>query len=100
MVRLTDRPDMTLDVYRGRKTTMQHVIIWEVGGGGGVRGMGVGRGAPRLVSGQLKVWPPLQYSKPWSPQYSKPSNAYDSITWYRDRLFLKDQDLIRVYSVC
>ena len=22
MVRLTDRPDMTLDVYRGRKTTM------------------------------------------------------------------------------
>ena len=23
MVRLTDRPDMTLDVYRGRRTTMQ-----------------------------------------------------------------------------
>ena len=23
MVRLTDRPDMTLDVYRGRKPTMQ-----------------------------------------------------------------------------
>ena len=23
MVRLTDRPDMTLDVYRGRKTTLQ-----------------------------------------------------------------------------
>ena len=23
LVRLTDRPDMTLDVYRGRKTTMQ-----------------------------------------------------------------------------
>ena len=23
MVRLTDRPDMTIDVYRGRKTTMQ-----------------------------------------------------------------------------
>ena len=23
MVILTDRPDMTLDVYRGRKTTMQ-----------------------------------------------------------------------------
>ena len=23
MVRLTNRPDMTLDVYRGRKTTMQ-----------------------------------------------------------------------------
>ena len=26
VVRLTDRPDMTLDVYRGRKTTMQHTI--------------------------------------------------------------------------
>ena len=26
VVRLTDRPDMTLDVYRGRKTTIQHVI--------------------------------------------------------------------------
>ena len=26
MVRLTDRPDMTLDVYRGRKTTMQQLI--------------------------------------------------------------------------
>ena len=25
VVRLTDRPDMTLDVYRGRKTTNQHV---------------------------------------------------------------------------
>ena len=24
VARLTDRPDMTLDVYRGRKTTMQH----------------------------------------------------------------------------
>ena len=23
MVRLSDRPDMTLDVYRGRKTTIQ-----------------------------------------------------------------------------
>ena len=31
VVRLTDRPDMTLDVYRGRKTTMQQQqrpIIW------------------------------------------------------------------------
>ena len=27
VVRLTDRPDMTLDVYRGRKTTMQQCII-------------------------------------------------------------------------
>ena len=26
VVRLTDRPDMTLDVYRGRKTTMQHIL--------------------------------------------------------------------------
>ena len=26
VVRLTDRPDMTLDVYRGRKTTMQQRI--------------------------------------------------------------------------
>ena len=25
VVRLTDRPDMTLDVYRGRKTTIQHL---------------------------------------------------------------------------
>ena len=29
VVRLTDRPDMTLDVYRGRKTTMQHVSFCE-----------------------------------------------------------------------
>ena len=31
VVRLTDRPDMTLDVYRGRKTTMQqqcNLMIW------------------------------------------------------------------------
>ena len=26
VVRLTDRPDMTLDVYRGRKTTAQQQI--------------------------------------------------------------------------
>ena len=26
MVRLTDHPDMTLDVYRGCKTTMQHQL--------------------------------------------------------------------------
>ena len=34
VVRLTDRPDMTLDVYRGRKTTMQqqqHIIIFPRG---------------------------------------------------------------------
>ena len=36
VVRLTDRPNMTLDVYRGRKTTMQqqqqpsgyHILEW------------------------------------------------------------------------
>ena len=27
MVRLTDRPDMTLDIYRGRKTTIQYNTI-------------------------------------------------------------------------
>ena len=26
VVKLTDRPDRTLDVYRGRKTTIQHSI--------------------------------------------------------------------------
>ena len=26
VVRLTDRPDMTLDVYRGRKTTIQNIL--------------------------------------------------------------------------
>ena len=30
MARLTDRPDMTLDVYRGRKTTIQQLGILEV----------------------------------------------------------------------
>ena len=28
VVRLTDRPGMTLDVYRGRKTTMQHLYYF------------------------------------------------------------------------
>ena len=41
MVRLTDRPDMTLDVYRGRKTTIQqqkqpNLIFFRGGGGGGL----------------------------------------------------------------
>ena len=27
VVRLTDRPDMTLDVYRGRKTTIQQQYL-------------------------------------------------------------------------
>ena len=31
VVRLTDRPDMTLDVYRGRKTTMQQEMSHTVG---------------------------------------------------------------------
>ena len=30
VVRLTDRPDMTLDVYRGRKTTIQQKIQQEI----------------------------------------------------------------------
>ena len=32
VVRLTDRPDMTLDVYRGRKTTIQQqqqIFFWD-----------------------------------------------------------------------
>ena len=29
VVRLTDRPDMTLDVYRGRKTTIQQRLPQE-----------------------------------------------------------------------
>ena len=29
VVRLTDRPDMTLDVYRGRKTTIQYSVSKE-----------------------------------------------------------------------
>ena len=28
VVRLTDRPEMTLDVYRGRKTTIQQLIFY------------------------------------------------------------------------
>ena len=34
VVRLTDRPDMTVDVYRGRKTTIQYntiIIIFRSG---------------------------------------------------------------------
>ena len=30
MVRLTDRPEMTLDVYRGRKTTQQHTTNLQI----------------------------------------------------------------------
>ena len=32
VVRLTDRPDMTLDVYRGRKTTIQQQQYTEMSG--------------------------------------------------------------------
>ena len=31
VVRLTDRPDMTLDVYRGRKTTNQQQPLFQEG---------------------------------------------------------------------
>ena len=31
VVRLTDRPDMTLDVYRGRKTTIQQYNVLSEG---------------------------------------------------------------------
>ena len=31
VVRLTDSPDMTLDVYGGRKTTMQQQQLFEMG---------------------------------------------------------------------
>ena len=36
VVRLTDRPDMTLDVYRGRKTTIQPMefVFFLIGLGG------------------------------------------------------------------
>ena len=34
VVRLTDRPDMTLDVYRGRKTTMQQHVTEDAFGHG------------------------------------------------------------------
>ena len=44
MVRLTDRPDMALDVYRGRKTTKQHIR----GGCGGRGSMCVWHGGKGL----------------------------------------------------
>ena len=47
VVRLTDRPDMTLDVHRGRKTTIQpiqpiSIFLFSLAGGEG-GGMGRGR---------------------------------------------------------
>ena len=49
VVRLTDRPDMTLDVYRGRKTTMQQPQAQEGleyywGGRQGLESCGSGKG--------------------------------------------------------
>ena len=40
VVRLTDRPDMTLDVYRGRQTTMQQQQQIKVGEGPTVLAVG------------------------------------------------------------
>ena len=50
VVRLTDRPDMTLDVYRGRKTTIQQLdrgvlLVWiRVGQGPTALAVGAGGG--------------------------------------------------------
>ena len=38
VVRLTDRPDMTLDVYRGRKATMQQCNALRIGKDGWMDG--------------------------------------------------------------
>ena len=39
VVRLTDRPEITLDVYRGRKTTTTTMILkYYLGSGGGMCG--------------------------------------------------------------
>ena len=43
MVRLTDRPDMTLDVYRGRKTTMQQCKVYAEYRVGGEKDHGKGQ---------------------------------------------------------
>ena len=42
VVRLTDRPDMTIDVYRGRKTTTKNQSAACAGGLGIIRGKKVG----------------------------------------------------------
>ena len=50
VVRLTDRPDMTLDVYRGRKTTIQKKnTIWGWSGGA----MALGK---LSVPGRPTIW--------------------------------------------
>ena len=57
VVRLTDRPDITLDVYRGRKTTIQHTTTLIK-----IQTKCIFR---RLPSKMLQKWPPLvarQYS--------------------------------------
>ena len=53
VVRLTDRPDMTLDVYRGRKTTMQQQqqLIWIIVGQGLIAiSVGAGEGCLEFFS--------------------------------------------------
>ena len=50
MVRLTDRPDMTLDVYRGRKTTKQQLIRIMVGQGPIALAVGAGGGCLGIFS--------------------------------------------------
>ena len=49
VVRLTDRPDMTLDVYRGRKTTKQQTTTTTFHLNGAGRGWG-GRGSNSSTS--------------------------------------------------
>ena len=51
VVRLTDRPDMTLDIYRGRKTTMQQQQQLKFVCGG-EQGVGLGR----VVLGNCQCW--------------------------------------------
>ena len=52
VVRLTDRPDMTLDVYRGRKTTIQYILS-SVGSGVGID---LGIGIHKLAKFYIKVF--------------------------------------------
>ena len=59
VVRLTDRPDMTLDVYRGRKTTIQPTNQWIIGGAKGYVGLPL-----KLLGGGggLPPWPLSSYA--------------------------------------
>ena len=65
VVRLTDRPDMTLDVYRGRKTTMQQQQQLLLVASGTVGSLKDSYGhwlslAFLSVDGEMKVGRPLQ----------------------------------------